>query len=179
MHKFLYSLFFAFCVTLAFAEPVSSVVDSAAEVSSAADASVATDPSVASPSRDSSTLFHVDSIVYDIGDAFDDSKVHTKYDALAYEFLNWVHIETREMTVRKLLLFNQGGLASLDLMLESERFLREQKFLSDASIKVEQEGFSCVLYGWCVFFLYGDVLFDYRTVVLRCRHSQRCRSECA
>ena len=92
------------------------------------------------PAADSTSLFHVDSIVYDIGDAFDDSKVHTKYDALAYRFLNWIHIETREHTVRKLLLFNQGDLANLDLMLESERFLREQRFLSDASITVSEDG---------------------------------------
>lgn len=92
------------------------------------------------PVADSTSLFHVDSIVYDIGDAFDDSKVHTKYDALAYRFLNWIHIETREHTVRKLLLFNQGDLANLDLMLESERFLREQRFLSDASITVSEDG---------------------------------------
>ena len=90
-------------------------------------------------SADSSALFRVDSIAYDIGDAFDDSKVHTKYDALAYRLLNWVHIETREHTVRKLLLFNQGEMANLDLMLESERFLRDQRFLSDASITVEQD----------------------------------------
>ena len=88
------------------------------------------------PAADSSAYFRVDSIVYDIGDAFDDSKAHTKYDRLAYDLLNWVHIETKEMTVRKLLLFNQGDLANLDLMLESERFLREQRFLSDASIMV-------------------------------------------
>ena len=88
---------------------------------------------------DSSAYFRVDSIVYDIGDAFDDSKAHTKYDRLAYDLLNWVHIETKEMTVRKLLLFNQGDLANLDLMLESERFLREQRFLSDASIMVSQD----------------------------------------
>ena len=125
VHKFICYLSLAFCVTLAIAAPGEALPSG--------------DTSSARPTADSSALFHVDSIVYDIGDAFDDSKVHTKYDALAYDFLNWVHIETREMTIRKLLLFNQGGLASLDQMLESERFLREQKFLSDASIKVEQE----------------------------------------
>ena len=88
---------------------------------------------------DSTTFFRVDSIAYEIGDAFDDSKVHTKYDKWAYDLLNWLHIETRELTVRKLLLFNQGEMANLDLMLETERFLREQKFLSDASIAVAQD----------------------------------------
>ena len=93
----------------------------------------------AEPAVDSSAVFRVDEIRYDIGDVFDDSRVHTRYDKLAYDFLNWVHIETREMTVRQLLLFNEGDYVNLDLMLEAERFLRDQKFLSDASITVVQD----------------------------------------
>lgn len=83
--------------------------------------------------------FKIDSIVYDIGDAFDDSKYHTKYDKLAYDFLNWVHIETKESTVRKLLLFNQGDVVDELKIQEAERFLRSQKFLSDAKISVSSE----------------------------------------
>jgi len=37
---------------------------------------------------DSSAVFRVDKIRYEIGDAFDDSRVHTRYDKLAYDFLN-------------------------------------------------------------------------------------------
>lgn len=88
---------------------------------------------------DSAATFRVDEIRYEIGDAFDDSRSHTKYDKLVYDILNWFHIETRESTVRKLLLFNEGDNVNLNLMLESERFLREQKFLSDASISVSQD----------------------------------------
>ena len=88
---------------------------------------------------DSSAVFRVDEIRYHIGDAFDDSRAHTKYDRWAYDILNWVHIETREATVRKLLLFDKGDLVNLNLLLESERFLREQKFLSDANISVANE----------------------------------------
>lgn len=88
---------------------------------------------------DSSSIFRVDEIHYDIGDAFDDSRAHTKYDKWAYDFLNWVHIETREMTIRKLLLFNKGDSVNLDYLLESERFLRDQNFLSDAAITVAKE----------------------------------------
>ena len=88
---------------------------------------------------DSSAVFRVDKIRYEIGDVFDDSRVHTRYDKLAYDFLNWVHIETQEVTVRQLLLFNEGDYVNLDLMLEAERFLRDQAFLSDASIIVEQD----------------------------------------
>ena len=75
---------------------------------------------------DSSAVFRVDEIRYNIGDAFDDSRAHTKYDRWAYDILNWVHIETREATVRKLLLFDKGDLVNLNLLLEAERFLRDQ-----------------------------------------------------
>ncbi len=92
--------------------------------------------SASSDAVDSSAVFRVDEIRYKIGDAFDDSKAHTKYDRRAYDILNWVHIETRESTVRKLLLFDKGDLVNLNLLLESERFLRDQRFLSDASISV-------------------------------------------
>ena len=88
---------------------------------------------------DSSAVFRVDEIRYHIGDAFDDSRAHTKYDRWAYDILNWVHIETREATVRKLLLFDKGDLVNLNLLLESERFLRDQRFLSDANISVASE----------------------------------------
>ena len=89
---------------------------------------------------DSTAPFRVDKIRYHIGDAFDDSKYHTKYDKWAYDLLNVIHIETREATVRKLLLFNEGDVVDLNLMLESERFLRDQNFLSDASIQVSGQG---------------------------------------
>jgi hypothetical protein len=88
---------------------------------------------------DSSAVFRVDEIRYKIGDAFDDSKSHTRYDRWAYDVLNWVHIETREATVRKLLLFDKGDLVNLNLLLEAERFLREQRFLSDANISATGE----------------------------------------
>lgn len=81
--------------------------------------------------------FKIDSIQYHIGDAFDDSKVHTKYDKWAYDLLNWIHIETRESTVEKLLLFNEGDQVTSIQVQEAERFLRTQNFLSDAHINIE------------------------------------------
>lgn len=89
--------------------------------------------------EDSSAVFSVDEIRYDIGDAFDDSKSHTKYDKWAFDLLNWIHIETREVTVRKLLLFDEGDSVDLNFILEAERFLRTQRYLSDASISMTQE----------------------------------------
>ena len=68
-----------------------------------AEAAISADSAgVPSQRVDSSAVFRVDEIRYHIGDAFDDSRAHTKYDRWAYDILNWVHIETREATVRKL-----------------------------------------------------------------------------
>ena len=110
-------------------------------IDSATDSTVSSTVSSAAfePTVDSSATFRVDKIRYHIGDAFDDSKAHTKYDRWAYDLLNWVHIETREVTVRKLLLFDKGDVVNLNLLLEAERFLRNQKFLSDANITVSNE----------------------------------------
>ncbi len=81
-------------------------------------------------------FFKVDAIQIHIGDAFDDSKYHTKYDKWAYDFLNWIHIETRESVVRKLLLFDEGDTINNQIIQEAERFLRTQNYLSDANISI-------------------------------------------
>ncbi|MCF0222930.1 MAG: hypothetical protein HUK20_01555 [Fibrobacter sp.] len=88
------------------------------------------------PSQDDSYL-KIDAIQIHVGDAFDDSKYHTKYDKWAYDFLNWVHIETRESVIRKLLLFDEGDSINSQIILEAERFLRTQNYLSDANISIE------------------------------------------
>ena len=89
--------------------------------------------------QDTPGAFKIDSIQYNIGDAFDDSKYHTQYDKWAYDLLNWIHIETRESTVRKLLLFSEGDVVTDLQIQEAERFLRTQRYLSDASIKISNE----------------------------------------
>lgn len=96
--------------------------------------------SLAAFAQDTPGAFKIDSIRYNIGDAFDDSKYHTKYDKWAYDLLNLIHIETREATVRKLLLFNEGESVTPLQVQEAERFLRSQNFLSDASIDITNEG---------------------------------------
>ncbi|PWJ71725.1 MULTISPECIES: hypothetical protein [unclassified Fibrobacter] len=81
----------------------------------------------------------IDDIQFEIGDAFDDSKYHTKYDKWVYDILNVLHIESQESTIRKLLLFDPGDTIDSLKIIEAERFLRAQKFLSDASITVVNE----------------------------------------
>ena len=126
-------------VVCAFAVSVFAEGVSGAQALSA-DSAAASVTTAAAATADSTAPFRVDKIRYHIGDAFDDSKYHTKYDKWAYDLLNVIHIETREATVRKLLLFNEGDVVDLNLMLESERFLRDQNFLSDASIQVSGQG---------------------------------------
>ena len=128
----LFSLFCLSSAALAAADAVS--VDSATSPAT----EIGMD-SASSETVDSNAVFRVDKIRYHIGDAFDDSKAHSKYDRWAYDILNLVHIETREVTVRKLLLFDKGDFVNLNLLLEAERFLRSQKFLSDANISVSSE----------------------------------------
>ena len=89
--------------------------------------------------QDTPGAFKIDSIRYNIGDAFDDSKYHTQYDKWAYDLLNLIHFETREVTVKKLLLFDEGETVTPIQVQEAERFLRSQNFLSDASIKITNE----------------------------------------
>ena len=132
MKNLLFSLFCLSSAALAAADAVS--VDSATSPAT----EIGTD-SASSETVDSNAVFRVDKIRYHIGDAFDDSKAHSKYDRWAYDILNLVHIETREVTVRKLLLFDKGDFVNLNLLLEAERFLRSQKFLSDANISVSSE----------------------------------------
>ena len=95
--------------------------------------------SIAVFAQDTPGAFKIDSIQYTIGDAFDDSRYHTKYDKWALDLLNWIHIETRESTVKKLLLFNEGETVTETQIQEAERFLRKQNFLSDASINITSE----------------------------------------
>ncbi len=85
-------------------------------------------------SNDSLTLFRVDSLEFYIGDAFDDSRSYTRLDSALYSILNSIHIETRESVVRKLLLFDRGDSVNLYQLIESERFLRDQSYISDAKI---------------------------------------------
>ncbi len=88
---------------------------------------------------DSLEKFTVDSIEIEIGDAFDDSKAYTYLDSTIYRILNWVHIDTREFVIRRFLLFNQGDSVNLYNLIESERLLREQRYLSDAQIERREE----------------------------------------
>ncbi len=81
----------------------------------------------------------IDSIQYDIGDVFNDAKVNSKYDGLVFKFLSLFHFTSKESTIRKLLLFNEGDVVDSVMLQEAERYLRKQPFITDAKITLEKE----------------------------------------
>jgi len=83
---------------------------------------------------DSLAFFRVDSIVCNPGDAFDDAKAYRYTDSLLYHIGNVIHLETRETVIKKLVLFDVGDSVNLYQLIESERILREQTYISDAHI---------------------------------------------
>ncbi|MDR1760236.1 MAG: hypothetical protein LBR60_06895 [Fibrobacter sp.] len=85
-------------------------------------------------SDDSLAVFRVDSLEFYIGDVFDDSRFYTRLDSTIYSIMNSIHIETRQSVVSDLLLFNRGDSVNLYQLIESERFLRDQSYISDAKI---------------------------------------------
>lgn len=94
-------------------------------------------PRLAVP-QDSLEFFTVDSIVIENMDAFDDSRAHTYYDSTAFKILNVIHVETRKSVIRKMLLFREGDEVNLYNLIESEKILREETYISDASITREE-----------------------------------------
>ena len=86
---------------------------------------------------DSSLYFKIDSIAIEIGDAFDDAKVHSSLDQKLYSIGNSLHIETRESVIKKFLVYKKGDSVTLHQLIEIERFLREQSYISDASVRIE------------------------------------------
>jgi hypothetical protein len=54
-----------------------------------------------------------------------------------YRAANYLHIETRESTIRPQLLFKSGDLFSHQLLEETARNLRARKYLADAAVTVE------------------------------------------
>ena len=58
--------------------------------------------------QDSLALFTVDSIYFEIGDAFDDAKVYSSLDSGLYAVGNTLHIETRKSVIKKFVFFEKA-----------------------------------------------------------------------
>lgn len=76
----------------------------------------------------------IGSIIFINQDIFDEGD--PRENNAIYRLANDLHIKTREQTVRAQLLFKSGDSYSWRLMRETERNLRQQQYLFDASIRV-------------------------------------------
>ncbi|MGL1903416.1 MAG: hypothetical protein OCC49_14855 [Fibrobacterales bacterium] len=83
---------------------------------------------------DSSQAFVVDSIEYEIGDAFDDANASTPYERWMFNIANKLHIKSKPSVINKTLSFELGDTITIYQLKESERALRGQNYISDASI---------------------------------------------
>ncbi|MDB5102749.1 MAG: hypothetical protein JWP91_438 [Fibrobacteres bacterium] len=84
------------------------------------------------------------SIRFDRKDAFDGSVAHSDLERKVFRLGNRIHIESREATVRRRLLFREGDSIGKDLLSETERTLRAEEFLSDAIVTVKPlDGGAC------------------------------------
>ena len=74
----------------------------------------------------------IDRIIVINGDVFDLN--NPKENKSLYRFANRIHINTREEVIKEFLLFQPGDTLSMQKLAESERILREQTFIHDASV---------------------------------------------
>ncbi|MGL1936540.1 MAG: hypothetical protein OCD01_16025 [Fibrobacterales bacterium] len=83
---------------------------------------------------DSSQTIVVDSIEYEIGDAFDDANASTPYEHWMFNLANKLHIKSKPSVINKNLSFELGDTVTIYQLKESERALRAQTYISDASV---------------------------------------------
>lgn len=73
-----------------------------------------------------------------VKDVMEGSKVHSDAEAFTYDIINKLHIESRQGTIRRRLIFHEGDTVSKILILEMENALRAEQFLADAIIEVKK-----------------------------------------
>jgi hypothetical protein len=81
----------------------------------------------------------VDSIIIQVHNAFDGSRVNWDFEESLFKLGNRLHINTRDKTIKKHLLFAQGDQVTREILIESEMNLRRKNFLADAIIEVEEK----------------------------------------
>lgn len=77
----------------------------------------------------------VRSIRIDAKDVFAGAPAYTRGERWLFGLGNKLHIETRAGTVRRRLLFSEGGEVTPGLLLETEKALRSEEFLGDAILE--------------------------------------------
>jgi|GEM_PF-1128798 len=79
----------------------------------------------------------IDSIRYVIYDAMDGSTTYSEAEEHLRNLGNFLHIESKPSTIQKRVLFKKGQVVTRNLLLETERKLRREVFLADATIEVD------------------------------------------
>ena len=75
----------------------------------------------------------ISTILIDVEDIFDTTR--PEEDKRLYRWANNVHLNTRTSVIESILLFNEGDLLTEQILAESERLLRDQRFIADAWIE--------------------------------------------
>jgi len=81
----------------------------------------------------------VDSIIIQVHNAFDGSRVNWDFEESLFKLGNRLHINTSDKTIKKHLLFAEGDQVTREILIESEMNLRRKNFLADAMIEVEEK----------------------------------------
>lgn len=81
----------------------------------------------------------IDSIVIQVNDAFEGSRVNSIFEEYIFNLGNSLHFKTHSKTVKKYLLFSEGDSVSKTQLIESERNLRNENIFADAKIEIEQD----------------------------------------
>lgn len=84
-------------------------------------------------------VFKVDSIIINVKNAFEGSKVNWKFEEKLFKIGNRIHHNTRKNVIHSLLLFSKNQQVNREKLIESEVNLRSKIFLADASIKIDKK----------------------------------------
>jgi len=78
--------------------------------------------------------FEIDSIIIEVKNAFEGSKINYKIEKFIFDIGNSIHTNTKISVIKNLLLFKPKDLVNKDMLIESEINLRKKNFLADANI---------------------------------------------
>ena len=79
-------------------------------------------------------LFEIDSIIIEVKNAFEGSRINYKIEKFIFDIGNNIHTNTKINIIKNLLLFKPKDIVNKDILIESEINLRNKNFLADANI---------------------------------------------
>ena len=85
---------------------------------------------------DSNRDLVISEVHFKILNSFENSKKHSDFETDFYNLLHKLRFKTKQSTIERYLLFNSGDTVTQEKIIETERLLRTQRFLSDAKIQL-------------------------------------------